>query len=326
MDETAKLILGKQGHDDVRPRELLRAITSRVPLAWQAAEKIRAAERKCYPDWPDWCYLPVSRWETILVSYFELPRDSDDLFNDAAILAAFGIWRLGQGVYRFDTDLKKELTATKMTGNLPSSVFFRLPEWCIYIENPTPKMPGAFVHLDHYPKADRNDLRILLDRGNTLQGIALGLGDWSIETAITKTRNTIFANQYEPMIQLIEPIVSLTLYICSSSADYAGDNKPSHPQSVKTKKGPRVFCASSPRVWDVGVRLGSALRRAYAELKDKEPESTHASPRPHIRRAHWHTYRVGLGKTDLRLKWLPPIPVNVGSYDELPAVIYSEKK
>jgi len=44
-------------------------------------------------------------------------------------------------------------------------------------------------------------------------------------------------------------------------------------------------------------------------------------PRAHIRRAHWHTYLVGAGRSERRLKWLPPIPVNVDDPESLPAVI-----
>ena len=47
----------------------------------------------------------------------------------------------------------------------------------------------------------------------------------------------------------------------------------------------------------------------------------HASPRPHIRRAHWHSYWVGQkSQPEARsvvLKWLPPIPVNVLDTEDL---------
>ena len=48
--------------------------------------------------------------------------------------------------------------------------------------------------------------------------------------------------------------------------------------------------------------------------------------RPHIRRAHWHTYWVGpmdevYPKRKTILKWLPPIPVNVTDVEKLPVVV-----
>jgi hypothetical protein len=33
--------------------------------------------------------------------------------------------------------------------------------------------------------------------------------------------------------------------------------------------------------------------------------------KPHIRRAHWHLFWAGKGRGEPRVKWLPPIPVNV---------------
>ncbi len=52
---------------------------------------------------------------------------------------------------------------------------------------------------------------------------------------------------------------------------------------------------------------------------------THARPRPHIRRAHWHSYWVGkCNDPDTRtvvLKWLPPIAVNVQNVDDLTTTV-----
>jgi hypothetical protein len=85
---------------------------------------------------------------------------------------------------------------------------------------------------------------------------------------------------------------------------------------VKTKKGLRLFPPERPTPWEVGYRLGAALRRGMAEQEPAaSPSGSHAGPRPHIRRAHWHSYWVGQkSEPEARsvvLKWLPPIPVNV---------------
>lgn len=78
-------------------------------------------------------------------------------------------------------------------------------------------------------------------------------------------------------------------------------------------------------VWDVGVRLGAALRRAYhdqdtAVIPDTT-ETGRARPRAHVRVAHWHTYLTGEGRVNRVLRWIPPVPVNVGSLDSLPASV-----
>ncbi len=45
--------------------------------------------------------------------------------------------------------------------------------------------------------------------------------------------------------------------------------------------------------------------------------------RPHVRRAHWHTFLTGprSGEQTPILKWLPPIPINVDNPGELPVVV-----
>jgi hypothetical protein len=117
----------------------------------------------------------------------------------------------------------------------------------------------------------------------------------------------------------------LLLYICSENADVS---KPDHAvtrasvKPVKTKTGLRIFPPDLPRVWDVGVRIGAALRRARTVDEANETAGgSHQRPRPHVRRAHWHTYRIGPKRAGTTLKWLPPIAVNIDDPDALPAVI-----
>lgn len=55
-----------------------------------------------------------------------------------------------------------------------------------------------------------------------------------------------------------------------------------------------------------------------------EPEiadSGHARPRGHVRRAHWHAFRHGEGRLQRRVRWLPPIPVNLALGDDVPATV-----
>ena len=127
----------------------------------------------------------------------------------------------------------------------------------------------------------------------------------------------------------ISPLVSLVLYLCSQAAEIreagAGKRMPSRPKPQKTKKGMRIFAPDHPSRWEVGYRLGAALRQALSEHEPGEATGTHASPRPHIRRAHWHSFWVGKrDQPDARsvtLKWLPPIPVNVTGVEDLTTTV-----
>jgi hypothetical protein len=127
----------------------------------------------------------------------------------------------------------------------------------------------------------------------------------------------------EELACLISPVVSLVLYLCSATAEIrdpaAPTRRPQRASAKKVKSGWRTFPPDRPTIWRVGDRLGEAIRLAEnAETTSESRPGTHgahASPRPHIRRAHWHTYWTGAKRAaEVRspiLKWLPPIPVNL---------------
>ena len=134
------------------------------------------------------------------------------------------------------------------------------------------------------------------------------------------------------------PLVSLLLYLCDRNSDMTRRGKvdrPTIPRPKKTRGGWQLFPASGPREWDVGVRMGAALRAATtgdAPVSDAEASGT-GSKRAHVRRAHFHTFLSGPMKdqdgepipASLRrreVRWMPPIPINVESLDELPSVIH----
>jgi len=131
-------------------------------------------------------------------------------------------------------------------------------------------------------------------------------------------------------VKEMAPYISLVLYICSVNSDLRDKSqrrdRPANPEPIKTAAGPKTYPAGAVTVWEVGCRLGPALRRALdthgeqdAERQDGE-RSHHASPRPHIRAAHWHAFWTGPKASPSRLlvvKWLPPIPVNVEDPENL---------
>ncbi len=121
----------------------------------------------------------------------------------------------------------------------------------------------------------------------------------------------------------IAPFLSVILYLCSVSADIADlrgkRKKPGNPRPTKTKKGMRTFPTDGHTTWLVGYRIGATLRLADSEKETEREKSagekSHASPRPHVRRAHWHSYWTGPRKEPekqkLILKWIPPVLVGV---------------
>lgn len=76
----------------------------------------------------------------------------------------------------------------------------------------------------------------------------------------------------------------------------------------------RLFAPDKPSFYEVGFNIGNKLR-----LFENDSSGLHAGPRPHIRRAHWHTFLTGPRSVERYklLKWLPPLPVNFDSDNDI---------
>ncbi|MDY0036709.1 MAG: hypothetical protein RBS05_12440 [Zoogloea oleivorans] len=266
-------------------------------------------------------------------------------------------WRMTQGIYRFDPTLYESLIATPLTGDLPADALARLPEWCIYLETPglsvlhrdmvnRSPLAGAWVRNDI--EADgRRVFIVTLDiegaAGIESQAIVLNAG--TLQAAILSTAEDWRASYghidvppeaIQGIKDYMEPVINLVLYIVSTT-DITGPGQPANPVPTRTRRhGLRLFAPNGAKTWDVGVRIGSALRAAYrAEQSAPGAEGTGRQVRPHIRRAHWHTILSGPRVKDgsavpsaqrrRDIRWMPPIPVNLDDLDTLPSVIRGVK-
>jgi len=273
----------------------------------------------------------------------------EDTVENGIVLNTLGAWRLGQTVVRFDATLYNTLISSELSGEIPVQILTYLPAWALYIETPGLEMPlleggaqlvlGIFVCVErnsdgiptqltvlpHFGMADELSLRLArlpLEAGKSV----LDLQNLAIERSHTKSNACA-----EAALQTWTAIFNMLLYICTQQA--AEPACPQDPTPSKTKKGERIFPATAVQYWDIGVRIGAALRRSYS-ASGHETSGFHGAPRPHLRRAHWHGYRTGpkkladgteipTAKRQFELKWLPPIPVNVDDLDAMPTTIRS---
>ncbi len=165
--------------------------------------------------------------------------------------------------------------------------------------------------------------------------IALPLGDGTLADAMdrideldnlfTGDRVKIrYIGSREDYRKTFSAMLQLVLYLCSDEPDMP---EIEHPQKRRTLSG-RVRPPEEPRIWDVGVRISNVIRRcrengvSYRYDDNVEPGS-HASPRPHVRSAHWHTYWTGPRQAKFPerkpiVKWIPPIPIGIDWKRELP--------
>ena len=123
--------------------------------------------------------------------------------------------------------------------------------------------------------------------------------------------------------QTFSSMLQLLLYLCSEEPDMP---EIEHPREKRRFSG-GVKAPEAPRVWDVGIRISSEIRRFSGRpFEDGTVPGSHASPRPHVRSAHWHTYWTGprdavfpLRKPVMR--WIPPLPIGMDWKRELPTNI-----
>lgn len=272
--------------------------------------------------------------------------------TDVALASGWGAWRMTQGVYRYDPAVYEAIRATPVD-RIPVDVLDHLPEWAVYIETPdfAPALTGGrpvqgVLAWRNRIMEDGMDVLMLVLLAGRHEGIdydrevlVLPLADTLDETI---ARRVAEAEETERLMGLpsggesesaalreaLPPILSLLLYLCSEEPDITGRHgTPGNPAPKRNRRdGWRLFPAEGLRPWDVGTRLGAALRQSYhaAETGQTEidPETGRARPRAHIRRAHWHTFLSGVGRSERRLKWLPPIAINADDPDCLPTTVW----
>lgn len=316
-----------------RLRGHLAAYGRRNPQGWSLLERVHL-HPEGLPPWPDWCWVPLSA----AVSNPQVIRP-----EDAAAMTGLAAWRPAQGLYRFHQDLLGALWDTPISGDLPSEVLFRMPAWAVYLEAPAgvawsdQPVLGAFAHLEWDPQARRAELRLLIDHGPDapLTPLPLHLGG-SLEAgliAMLRESERQRAAQGLPrpagpddasaaLRAVVEPFVSLLLYLCSDQADYT---PPERPRPARTKAGPRLFPAAGPTTWAVGDRIGAAIRAAREAGGAPRPAGAGGTVKPHPRRPHWTTVWLGprSGRQVPAARWIPWLMVHQALADQqaMPVVV-----
>lgn len=287
------------------------------------------------PDWPKWCFMPMGGWAAICLEEVRISNA-----NEVAELSAVGTWQYTQGVYTFNDDLQAALLDSELNGDLPTEVFYRLPEWCLYVdtqglylEGYKQELAGFFVHLEWDVNRNTPELRLLLNFKTGLIPVPIPLGRWTLDEAFEKAGNTALDNAPEgskelmeslfekygnPWIQAmpdIKRILSLVLYICSDEPEIDSEREPGispkNPAEKRTKKGWRLFPAEKIRTWHIGETIGRTLAASQPPHGD-ENEITGRTVRTHLRRGHWHGFWRGprSGDREFGYKWLAPTVIN----------------
>ena len=315
------------------PVQVLQHYTKRYPHAWRELEHYFVhRERLGFPPWPPYVFVPVAGAYAV-VGNGGLVTDLNQA-KDIPIIAALGAWRPTQTIYEFNPHLLEALLHTPITGDIPHKVLHQLPEWCVYIETPPLPCHGFWAHLEWDMNKGHEELRLLFlfDNGppHSLLPVIIYLGG-TIEEGIARawesaSRYVQALNQplqltddpgslgFDILLTKLDSLVSVLLYLCTPDPDYKGaTGHPKYPTPKKTKKGFRLFPAPGPRLIKVGDKIGARIKKhsSYPSTLKEIDKSQRRSPRPHIRRGHWHHYWTGprTGPRNLVIKWIHPLIV-----------------
>lgn len=331
------------------PLTLLKKLTAQYPNAWEQMDLFHRMNGSDLGSWPEWCYAPMAAaiavaTKGIIVSNLEsiIPA-----MNSAQAIAALAPWRLSKEVFVIDPEMELLLYEQQDDLDLQPDILLHLPYLCFYVQvsslyYESSKVEGFFVHLEYDINTKERELRLLylLDDGSTvgnpvhidvetlrdsmLQFIQqahdnLSPGSELRQYLLMDTQN------FESLENTIKKSLQIVLYLCAQNAEI----QKSPEQSTVMKRSSMIRDKySEVRKWDVGVRIGQAIKNyKSSSAAGSSRKGSHASPRPHMRRGHWHHYWTGpkAGERKLVLKWTAPTFVSV-SQDEQPVVIHRTAK
>jgi hypothetical protein len=345
--------------DLLRPTRYLHMILDEFPTLPQDVEHIRSQRGTRVPIWPAWCWLPQAGTSSIVTRgspFTDLTQTTQATIVCA--LATWrmgqGIYAFDETLFTalWQTPLTGGLP-TALLYHLPEYCCY------VPCATPQPfeedmTLQGFFVHLEWDLTHQAAELCFLCDvdipedPGCCLLAFSVPLGGGTLEQAITASQQHALAQLdaahrfaspervahlartvSDPTLPrrhaaLLSPRVSLTLYLCSTAAELRDTRgkavRPTRPVPVRTKRGLKTFPASHPTTWEVGWRIGPALRLAQERAHAANDEGRSGGVPPHLRRAHWHTFLTGKGRTIPQVLWLHPILVGGGA-EELVATM-----
>ena len=329
------------------PLELLKKITQQYPKAWEQMEMFHNENGS--PDlgsWPEWCYAPMSAALAVASNGYDLdkiPLDAQFAFASIAqAIFALSPWRLSKEVYVVDEDLKELLFEQDGELDVPNEILLQLPYPCFYVELPntyyrSDKIHGFFVALEYDVNNGDKELKpVFLTEDGNIFSYSIHIGSKTIAESVNILNRQALENtngnkdlqrlalqaiqESEETKKFLKQILQVILYILAQNAEIT----PNSEQAFITKRGKTIKDKYSEiRKWNVGFRTGQAIR-AYKEKEKSEnhkekSDGTHASPRPHMRRGHWHNFWTGPKNDEanrkLVLKWVAPTAVATNQED-----------
>ena len=339
------------------PLRITQAVAKEFPGCWDDMDIfINDRGKPDFTDWHEMCYLPIAAGYAVVVKKM---KDVVKSAKYAAIVTAAAIWRKFKEIYSFDEDLKNllyEQSDDELV--IPSVALKNLPFPCIYItldeEICGIHWDGFFTWIEWDIPHSELELRFSFIPTESDAADPLFSGGFSLHLAEGDTladgiaafvaRSKTGAQQVidsspdweyaygSAAAEHIHRALMLVLYLCAENAQ----REENPDQKNITRRGATIKDAYREiRKWDVGYRIGNAIRAeadnpSKAEPAQRQSGSERAPYRPHVRKGHYHHYWIGSDKTNSRrliLKWVAPMFINFNENDDtdFPATVHPVK-
>jgi hypothetical protein len=300
------------------PESALRVVRDSLPGVNKLISK---AMTFCDGKVPKGQFLTAEVWDLILSKWGRGPSND----NIAVFLLT---WQYSKSIYKFNDNIYNSLTKNEINGVFPVDVIYRLPYHCIYLDLEGREIRGSTLHgvwvrLDYNKKLSKHMICFCVNNNKLGENDKLICSSYSVildknniinllkESFIEAQKlfsnshlTTDFYSEYESEAKVF---LSLILYICSDEPDIICQDKvkTEHQWSVKTRHGQKLLPAPKVRIFNVGEEISKKIQEVNSY------ESGDKSVRAHIRKAHWHGYWVGKGRTEFKYNWVYPVIVNV---------------
>lgn len=327
------------------PLELTKMLTNKYSGCWDMIEIFRESRKTGEISWGDRCYVPIGGTQAIVKEHggeiFMIDLNSENYkesITNATLMAAIAPWRRYKQIYTFKPELERALREQAYDCEIPVEIFDSLPYPGIYIQTTTfEDEDGFFVHLEYDMNRNEYELRLtIVQNGGRINMSSVHLKEnGTIMDGLNEYLRVMKVNNCglvpeisdisaEMLYDDIAERIQLVLYLCAQNKEVKPD--PVQEKIVRTPKEPSMIKDKyrEIRKFICGEEISEALKvyhrkiNTTGETKESSGSQTlsnsiASSPkRPHMRRAHWHHYRTGVGRANLILKWLPPMMIHEG--------------
>lgn len=230
-------------------------------------------------------------------------------------------WMFNKQVYRPDGEFLELLRESPlMEFNYKSLRNIPFKNMYIDISAASSIYHGAFVYIAEISDVTLVDIIIVAYNGHTQHASNL-INHVSEDYRLAEPSK-------RPESKDILDIWQVILYLCADNSDVKEDNETKSTYRPTTTPKNKF---SEIRRWNVGERIGTSVR-IFKKAEEKKDISVkiysnlvgvkRKGPRPHMRKAHWHRYMTGKGRTVPIIHWIAPTFIVSANIEDMPVTIH----